>query len=546
MFFNSNSFANTLLNLVGHSAQEFITYPTAVTLYPGMNANAAQMGWGIEWTITGSNSGDVLRGGWETDKFEGGGGTDFLNGQAGDDILYGNTAQNVVDNAADYLTGGQGRDAFYVGNTLGNGRLFSWNAALGDYAFNESSRGTYDVILDFSTADTAYVTIANNWDPYQNIPFSNYSLESTGYSVGGKEEFTASGGGSSYMAIYDSYFDENLHRNVDLIVFYEAELYTPLFAIAQSVGPVGFSLLSSISGTATADFLVGTTLEDTMHGGAGDDEIDGGEGSDELYGDDGDDLFYAADGDGADHYDGGAGRDTLSIKTEKNTTINLKLGTISASGEGTDTFTGVEAFVSGAGDDIFVDEDAGQSYNGGEGDDVVAFEFDASRYRISASGSGYLIERAYVDRDADIASRYLFVRNIENFTFNGVAINIDDVTTVNITGTAAGGTLTGTNRNDFIVGGAGDDVLYGGAGSDILDGGEGDNQLLFEGILSDYVFKKTPMERLALSVTCMVMMSRRMCKPSTFQGTIPPMISRPSSMAAISQVRLWGHPATIF
>jgi Ca2+-binding RTX toxin-like protein len=490
VFFNSNSFANTLLNLVGHSAQEFISYPTDVTSYPGMSADAAQMGWGVEWTITGSGGGDLLRGGWETDRFEGGGGTDFLDGRAGDDHLYGGTAQNAVDDSADYLTGGQGRDAFYVGNTLGNGRLFSWDAALGDYAFDTSSRGTYDVITDFSTADTALLTIAGYWDPYNNVELSNYTLENMDSSMGGKDRFFVNGGGGGLLAIYDSYYDQNLDRNVNLLVFFENELYTPIFAIAQSLGPVGFSLLSSIDGTATADFLIGTASGDTIHGGAGDDEIEGAEGSDELYGEDGNDLFYAAEGDGVDVYDGGAGRDTLSIVSEKNTTINLKLGTVSASGEGTDTVTGVEAFVTGAGDDTFIDDESGQSYNGGEGNDLIAFEFDASDYRISTSGSGYLIERAYVDRDADIATRYLTVKNIENFTFNGVVADIDDATTVNVTGTAAGETLNGSNRNDFIQGGGGNDILYGGLGSDILDGGEGTNQVRYDGILSDYFFKE--------------------------------------------------------
>ena len=88
LFFNSNSFANTLLNLVGSSAEELVTYPTSVTTYPGMGADAARKLWGIEWDIIGSNENDELHGGWGSDKFQGGAGTDFLHGGRDRDSLY--------------------------------------------------------------------------------------------------------------------------------------------------------------------------------------------------------------------------------------------------------------------------------------------------------------------------------------------------------------------------------------------------------------------------------------------------------------------------
>ncbi|WHO82589.1 calcium-binding protein [Rhizobium leguminosarum] len=495
IFFNSNSFVNTLLAVIGHTATEFVTYPTSVITYPGFETDVAQGFWGLKYDIVGSVGGDVINGSRSDDIVKGNAGADFLYGGKGADVIYANGSDPQADAAADYLKGGSGRDTFYVGNVLGASRVARYDFDAHDYVFDETVRGTYDLIRDYTQFDKIKISLNEaSWMGLSNTDFSSFTLQDTGRFLGDKPIYTASSGGVHLSAVYDTYFDGNLGRTITVLLFFEAEVYTPIFAV--EVASSNFARIqavanATIDGTSDDDVLVGTAGDDVILAGSGNDEIIGGQGDDVISGGDGDDDFYSESNDGADDINGGNGSDTLVIDAGGDVIVDLVGGTVTAVGEATDNIIGIEAVITGGGDDQFVDSDSGRLYSGGAGTDTVAFASDASSYRITASGDGYLVERVYVDRNAPLDERYLRLESIEEITFNGQATGFADVVTVQIDGTESADTLTGSARNDLILGGGGNDVLTGGAGSDILDGGEGDaDRVNYEGLVSEYLFTR--------------------------------------------------------
>ncbi|MBY5474671.1 hypothetical protein GFM09_28530 [Rhizobium leguminosarum bv. viciae] len=493
--FNSNTFVNTLLGVIGHTATEFVTYPTSVILYPGFDIDVAQGFWGLKYDIVGSVDGDVIKGGRGDDVVKGNAGVDFLYGGKGADVIYANGTDPEADSEADYLKGGSGRDTFYVGNVLGASRVARYDFDAHDYVFNQNVRGTYDVIRDFTQFDKINISLNEaDWMGLSNTDFSSFTLQDTGRFLGDKPIYSASSGGVYLSAVYDTYFDGNLGRTITVLIVFEAELYTPIFAVeVASPDPARILAVASttIDGTSGDDVLVGTAGDDVILAGSGNDEVIGDQGDDVISGGDGDDDFYSESNDGADNINGGNGTDILTIEAGGDIVVDLVAGTVTAVGEATDNISGIEAFVTAGGHDQFVDSDGGRFYSGGAGTDTVAFAFDASSYRIAASGDGYLVERVYVDRDAPFDERYLRLESIEEITFNGQTAEFADVVTVQIDGTASADTLAGSARNDLILGGGGNDVLTGGAGSDILDGGDGDaDRVNYEGLASDYLFTR--------------------------------------------------------
>ena len=147
------------------------------------------------------------------------------------------------------------------------------------------------------------------------------------------------------------------------------------------------SVLTSVTGSDKADFIIGTDGADTRNGGGGNDRLVGGKGDDTLNGGDGDDLLIG--GQGADRLDGGDGDDML------------------IGGDGDDTLTG------GDGDDRFVlsADDTGSDTvtDFGTGSDKVRVNSTANTettlaalgLSIAASGSDAVI---YTDNDGSYNS----------------------------------------------------------------------------------------------------------------------------------------------
>jgi len=227
------------------------------------------------------------------------------------------------------------------------------------------------------------------------------------------------------------------------------------------------------------DTLVGDGLDNTLDGQAGDDTLTGGGGGDALIGGDGSDTAdYSALGSGI--------------------IVNLGLGTAVAGAHGTDTLTGIENVIAGAGFDTLTGNEADNMLTGGggvdtlfggdgddtflyadgddrdvvygeggidtvlgsAGDDVITFRWfhsDARVEVIDGGGGTDVVRLGDSGRSADFRETEL--------------IGID-----RIEGTGGDDTIWGTDVADTIVGGGNVDTLFGGDGDDTFLYTDGDDR----------------------------------------------------------------------
>jgi hypothetical protein len=135
-----------------------------------------------------------------------------------------------------------------------------------------------------------------------------------------------------------------------------------------------------------------------------------------------------------------------------------------ATGQGTDTFTGVVMYIGSAFDDVLLWDGTTLFFSGGDGTDTV----DASAQT-----------SAVIDLDA-----------LDGTPEDGVGATPDDLE--NIVGSPGNDSLTGNDIQNLIDGGTGDDALDGEAGNDTLIGGLG-NDSFTGGLGADKVsFKNSP------------------------------------------------------
>ncbi len=239
------------------------------------------------------------------------------------------------------------------------------------------------------------------------------------------------------------------------------------------------------SAEVTPQTIIGATGDDTLTGGSGADILDGLEGNDTLIGNAGDDTIFADSGDdiviggagndflvagsglGFDSYDGGAGTDTLSFSsTFLGVIADTSTGTASGSEIDSDTFTGIEVLIGGAGAD-FLDGDAGvnqifggagddtidgaggvDTIFGGAGDDTIGFDTSAETIdggagidKIRLFGSGQTADNANL----------VAVGSIEEIDLSGVGSNTLSVNSALVTTVSGTGTLAALGDGDDIV-----------------------------------------------------------------------------------------------
>ncbi len=123
-FYNSNTYANTLLSIIGLDAADLLpsVTPPDVESFPGVTRNALNdseypddaidlvlTGGDFDDVINTGNGNDTLIGLEGNDRLEGGGGEDFVFGGEGDDYLI-VSLEDVGDTAADIIAVGQGHD----------------------------------------------------------------------------------------------------------------------------------------------------------------------------------------------------------------------------------------------------------------------------------------------------------------------------------------------------------------------------------------------------------------------------------------------------
>ncbi len=307
----------------------FVVLATCAALtLPQVASAAAPRCFGKKATIVGTAKADTLKGTPKDDVIVGLGRNDTIRGLGGDDTI----------------CGGDGRDTILSG-------------AGDDLLFGEAGSDRIDGGAGVDTADFSSSSVG----VYANL-----------------SEGTASGAGSDTLAgvenLVGSGFDDTL------------------------VGDDGDNSVSAGDGD---DLLVGLLGDDELDGGAGDFDIANfqdsaagvtadlstgtatGEGSDTLaeiewlIGSDLDDSLTGDDADnillglmGNDAFDGGAGFDWVDFENAPQpVTANLATGT--ATGEGSDTLTGVEALFGSIGNDVLTGDANANVLFGFSGDDTL-------------------------------------------------------------------------------------------------------------------------------------------------------------------------------
>ncbi len=274
-------------------------------------------------TIYGEEGNDLIAAGADADWVYGGDGDDRLFGEAGDDHLQGDAGNDLIDGGLgmDTLLGGDGDDTL----SAGDGADLAAGGTGDDELFGDMGN---DVLFGDEGEDRL---------------------------AGGVGEDVLFGGQS----------DDHLDGGADNDVLSgEAGNDTVL-------GDDGADLASGGDGH---DVIDGGRGNDVLLGEAGNDQLVGGMGEDTLVGGTGDDRF-SGDSDGADDViDGGEGVDLLSYATmSEDLTIDLILEIATSAEIGEDAFSGIEAFVGGSGDDIFIAETGSATLTGNCGADVFTF-----------------------------------------------------------------------------------------------------------------------------------------------------------------------------
>jgi len=382
-------------------------------------------------TLTGNNAANNLIGGAGNDVLTGGLGDDTLAGAAGiDTVSYADSNASVIVNLATTVATGQGNDIVSGDENLIGG---SGNDTLtGSSVANTINGGSgNDIISAGSGNDTL---------------------------IGGPGDDTLTGDAGTDTI---SYADSTVGVSINLATGVSTGEGSDTVAGDENV----------IAGSGD-DNIIGSTAVNVITGGEGDDTISAGGGNDIVSGGDGDDTLIG--GAGNDAISGGAGVNTASFEDSVKAVV-VSLITGKATGDGTDTISGVDNLVGSAGNDTLTGDDGANTLSGGAGNDAIS----------AGAGNDTLV--GGLGNDAlSAGDGFDFV----SFSDNTVGVTVNLATGVatgqgndTITGDecAIGGsgndTLIGNDAANALMGGAGNDILIGGAGNDKISGGAGNDTL---------------------------------------------------------------------
>ncbi len=242
-------------------------------------------------------------------------------------------------------------------------------------------------------------------------------------------------------------------------------------------------------GGAGNDVIAGGTGEDKLFGEQGNDRLEGGADADILSGGADEDVVLAEAGDdtvigdadqAADSYDGGEGDDLIDYSAvTSSVSVDLVEGEASGAEIGTDAIAGFEAVATGSGDDTVTGSDADEAIATGAGDDTVA---DGGGSDAVDTGAGDDIVKAALDTVADTYQGGEGRDTLDySTTLSGVYIDLNEKT--------ATGVEIGTDQVagfEAIVGGAGNDTFVVVSDAPVsLTGGEGEDVFEFQAATVD-------------------------------------------------------------
>lgn len=357
-------------------------------------------------------------------------------GNALDNIILGNDGNNVLDGlaGADTLTGGLGNDT-YVVDDLGD--TIEENADEGTDLVQASV--TYTLSSDL---ENLTLTGSANIDGTGN-ELDNIILGNSGDNIldGGLGADTLTGGAGNDTYIVDDMGDivtEGLNAGTDAV---QASITYTLGSNLENLTLTGTDDIDG-TGNALANAIVGNDGNNVLDGGAGADTLTGGVGDDTYVLDNAGDTVVELTGEGIDlvmtnfSYTLATDLENLtltgsgSINATGNALDNILTGN---SGNNTlDGLVGADTMIGGAGDDIYVVDDAGDSV-------------------VELDNEGTDLVRSSVS--------YVLSVDLENLTLTGSG-NID---------------ATGSSADNIIIGNSGNNVIDGLAGADSMSGGDGDD-----------------------------------------------------------------------
>lgn len=219
--------------------------------------------------------------------------------------------------------------------------------------------------------------------------------------------------------------------------------------IANFAEVYGSANSDTISGAAGTTFVAGNSGNDTINSG-GSGRYDGG---------DGDDTLKSASGN--DALNGNGGTDTADYSAAA-VGVTVDLSTISSTGDGNDTITGVENVIGSANADTLTGDAVANVISAGDGNDVVD----------GRSGNDTLTGGNGTDTASFAAAATAVTANLATGAATGDGT--DALTTFeNLAGSTNGDTLTGDGVANTLSGGDGNDSLVGALGNDTFTGGNG-------------------------------------------------------------------------
>ncbi len=456
---------------------------------------------------------DVVAAGAGQDTILGGAGVDFLNGNGGDDFLDGGTENDLLfggaggdtllggdgndsltgDGGADTLDGGVGADALKGGD--GDDLFIERDGSGNDNYDGEDGNDTIDytvvtsqITVNLTTSSASGAGIGTNiltsietvLGGTANDAITGSSGADTLSGGEGDDTLRGIGGDDRFLAWLDAGDDDiDGGDGVDTLDFSKATEAVTIDAVAGTATALGLgtdtiSNLEHFVGGTGDDTIIGADADETLRGGAGDDFLSGGVGNDELIG-----------GDGIDAADYSGAVETV--------VADLVVGTVIGLDFGTDTLTGIEHVITGAGDDTLIGSDADEILESGGGLDIVTAAGGNDRVVVAvdeavdsyAGGAGIdLLDFTALTTDlvADLATQ------TAAFTVGTVAAGDDFIGFEGIIGGSGNDTIAGTAGDDTLIGGLGNDTLNGIGGSDRIEGGGGDDLMIAGSFIRDGVF----------------------------------------------------------
>ena len=372
--------------------------------------------------LYGNNGSDKLFGGLGEDNLYGGEGNDSLFGGENDDRLSGDQGDDYLDGGEgnDIITGGYGKDTLKGGqgnDTLGNSS-FDYKGSSNETYLYYDNGNTYeggqgnDIIHDTFHSDTIIYNLGDGSDKYilsekiENVSGDKKSKSHDKFIFGkdiNRTDISFAMIGLNLIIninipeneatlTFENWF-ENLNdssHKIEEFVFENGEVIS-----WEEINDLG--MYSEIEGTENEDSLSGNQeVKNRIFGLSSDDILNGSNLRDELYGGEGNDVLDG--GFGSDLLDGGKGNDILGNKDEES-----------------------QEYRGNAGVD-YKDTESGNTYIGGEGDDIIYETYHADTIIYNLGDGNDVIHTTYVSA----FESGLIPRRQDNLVF-GEGINKEDL-----------------------------------------------------------------------------------------------------------------------